>query len=409
MDKQKWWERIKICRILSFPLLLCSLTAHASFIESTIGTAVVNDATAANYNPAALVLLKNSQIIPLVTIANFYTHFSGSSTRVSSGLKETGSASSNTDYYSPSLYIGIPTTEKITLGLAILSNSATRNAEDNSVLRYVQSSNTIQDYDFIPAIGVKINDYISLGTGVDFSYANFNLKPITGFPGSNIADSESNNQSNGTSIGVDVGILLKPGPTTIIGFNYRSLTTYHLSGQSNFEGPPQVVANNYHFNLSTPARSTLSINQFVTKKLGFIATVQRTQWSILSNVHVYNIATLSGTTPVILNASVPYYLHNTWLVTLGSHYRITPTWVVRVAGTYNQSPGNPYYQIANGDSIILGASMGYDINKMMTIDCSYAHAFFKNENINITGGKYLINGVNKASRNAVSLKLTFNV
>jgi long-chain fatty acid transport protein len=50
---------------------------------------------------------------------------------------------------------------------------------------------------------------------------------------------------------------------------------------------------------------------------------------------------------------------------LGSHYRITPKWVIRVAGTYNQSPGNSNYQIANGDSIILGASMGYEIYKIL--------------------------------------------
>lgn len=405
MDKQKWLSKISI---LLLPLLY-PLTANASFIESTIGTAVVNDATAANYNPAALVLLKNTQIIPLATIANFHTRFSGSSTRVSTGLTQTGSASTNTNYYSPSLYFGMPATEGVVIGLAVLSNQATRNLDDNSLLRYVQASNTIEDFDLIPAIGIKVNDYLSLGAGVNFSYANFNLRPITGFPGSNIADSESNNQSDGTGMGADVGVLLRPSLATLIGFNYRSLTTYRLSGQSVYEGSPRLVANNYHFKLSTPARSTLSVNHFVNQKLGFIGTVQRTQWSVLRNVHVYNTATLVGTAPIIVSASVPYYLRNTWLVTLGSHYRVTPEWVVRVAGSYSQSPGNPYYQIANGDSIIVGASMGYDINKTITVDASYAHAFIKNQTINITGSRYLINGVNEASRNAVSLKLTFNL
>ena len=53
--------------------------------------------------------------------------------------------------------------------------------------------------------------------------------------------------------------------------------------------------------------------------------------------------------------------------------------------------------------------MGYEINKTITVDGSYAHAFIKDENINIAGGKYLIHGVNEGSRDAVSLKLTFNV
>ena len=53
---------------------------HASFIESTIGAAVVNDATATYYNPAALTLLTNSQIIALRSLAYSHTNFTGQAT-----------------------------------------------------------------------------------------------------------------------------------------------------------------------------------------------------------------------------------------------------------------------------------------------------------------------------------------
>lgn len=390
-------------------ITLLPLPTHASFIESTIGTAVVNDATASYYNPAALVLLKNTQIIPQATVAYFNTRFQGQSMFLPNGVTENGSSNSNTHYYSPSLYFGMPATDRVTVGLAVVTNSANRNADENSILRYIQASNAIQDYDVVPALAIKLNKLFSIGAGVNFSYANFDLKPIIGFPGANIADSQSDNQSNGTGMGGNVGVLFEPSPATVIGFNYRSITTYQLSGKSIFEGNPRVVSNNYHFKLWTPARSVISINHFVTPRLGFIATLQRIQWSNITNIHLYGIASVRGTTPVLLNATVPYYLRNTWLVTLGSHYRITPKWILRVAGSYNQSPGNPNYQIANGDSVILGASMGYEINKTLTIDGSYAHAFIKDENINITSSRYLISGINEGSRDAVSLKLTFNV
>lgn len=390
-------------------LMLLPLVAHASFIETTIGTAVVNDATASYYNPAALVLLKNPQIVTQGTVAYFHTHFSGQSTSVFTGVTATGSSSSNTRYYSPSLYLGMPITDRVVVGLAMVTNSANRDTDENSILRYVQASNNIQDYDVVPALAIKINKFFSIGGGVNFSYANFQLRPITGFPGSNIVDSQSNNQSDGTGVGGNAGFLLTPSSATVIGFNYRSLTSYNLSGKSVYEGNPQVVSNNYHFKILTPARSVFSINHFFTSKLGLITTIQRIQFSSLANVHVYGVANVSGTTPVILNGDVPYYLRNTWLVTLGSHYRITPKWILRVAGSYNQSPGNPHYQIANGDSYILGASMGYKINKTISVDCSYAHAFVNNVGIAITGGRFLVNGVNEGSRDAVSLKLTFNV
>lgn len=388
---------------------LASSAVHASFIETTIGTAVLNDATAAYYNPASLVLLKNPQIIPQGSIAYFNTQFNGQTARVGTGLVETGSSSSDSHYYSPSLYLGAPVTDKVTIGLAMVSNLVNRNAETASVLRYVQASNSVQDYDLVPAIGIKLNEYFSLGAGVNFSYANFHLQPITGFPSSNIADSQSNNDCDGTGVGANIGLLLMPAPKTLIGFDYRSVTTYRLSGSSVFNGSTQVVSNNYHFKLRAPARSILSISHFVTPKLAFITTVQRFQWSILKNINVSGIAALSGTQPVILNASIPYYMHDTWLLTLGSQYRLTPKWIIRAAGTYNQSPSNGHYQIANGDSIILGVSSGYEINKTITIDGSYAHAFIKDENIDINGSRFLVEGVNKGSRDAVSLKLTFNV
>lgn len=294
--------------VLFIWLVLFPLVVRASFIDTTIGTAVINDATASYYNPAALMLIKNPQIIPQGTVAYFHTRFTGQSTSLSNGVTETGSSSSNTNYYSPSIYFGMPASDRVIVGLAIVTNSANRNADENSVLRYVQASNNIEDYDVVPAVAIKINELFSIGGGINFSYAKFDLNPITGFPGSNIADSQSNNRSDGTGVGGNAGFLLKLSPATIIGFNYRSMTTYRLSGKSVYEGSPEVVSNNYHFKLSTPARSVFSINHFVTSTLGFITTIQRIQWSSLTNVHAYGIANVSGTTPVILNGSVPFYL-----------------------------------------------------------------------------------------------------
>lgn len=394
------FKRIGLCFLACLPMIV-----QASFIETTIGTAVVNDATASYYNPAALVLIKNPQIIPQGTVAYFRTRFSGQSTLLSTDMTQTGSSSSNTHYYSPALYLGVPTTDRLILGLAIVTNSANRSVDENSILRYVQANNNIQDYDVVPALALKVNEIFSVGAGINFSYANFDLRPIIGFPGSNIADSQNSNESDGFGMGGNIGFLVKPSSATVVGFNYRSLTTYRLSGKSTYEGSPAVVSNNYRFKLWTPARSVFSINHFFTPKFGFIGTLQYIQWNTLTNVHVYGIASPAG----ILNGSIPYYLRNTWLFTAGSHYHFSPKWVLRVAASYNQSPGNPHYQIANGDSIILGLSPSYKINKTVTIDGSYAHAFIKDENINISGNLYAINGVNTGARDAVSLRLLFNV
>lgn len=408
MSSQGLLSWFKYFQSFLFISLFFPLTLRASFIESTIGTAVVNDATATYYNPAALTLLENPQIITLGTVAYFRTHFTGQSTQSATGFTQSGSSNAHTHYFLPSLYLGMPT-KKISVGLAVISNFFNRDFEQNSILRYVQSNNRIRDFDLVPAIGIKLNEYIALGVGINISYAYFLLKPIIGFPSLNIPDSQSRDESSATGWGGDVGFLLKPARSTMIGFNYRTAITYPLSGTSVFESHPSVTSNHYRFKFWTPARSVVSVNHFVTKYLGFIGTIQFIQWSILKDINIHGIATQVASRPVIIpNATVHFHLHNAWLLTLGSHYRITPKWIVRVAGSYNQSPANAHFQISNGDSIILGASMSYEILKHIIIDGSYAHAFIKNQNVNITG-RNIINGVSKGFRDSISLKLTFNV
>lgn len=393
---------MKLQKLLWIALGLVPMVAQASFIESTVGTAVVNDATATIFNPSALTVLKNTQIISLNSFADLKTNFSGQVTQSSTGFTQSGGANTQTNYFLPSLYFGKPISNQFAIGMAIVSNSFSRDIEDASILRYSQSSNNVKSIDFVPAVGFKFNDYFAIGAGLNFSRASFSMQPIIGFPTLNIPDTQSHNEASGNAVGGDVGILLTPSKFTTIGFDYRSAMSFRLTGQSIFEGNPEITSNNYAFNYWTPARSVLSINQMLTSTFGMIGTVQRLQFSIFRNLNIENIATPAGS----INLSNPYYFRNTWLFTVGAHYRIIPTWIIRFATTYNQSPGNSNYQIVPGDSIILGASTGYNLTKNIIIDGSYAHAFIRNENIHILSGRNIILGVNQAVRDAVSLKLT---
>lgn len=410
MERQRFFIWInKFQSFILLFLLFFPLTTRASFIESTVGAAVVNDATATYYNPAALVLLKNPQLIGLGSMGNFRSWFTGATIQSATGFTESGTSAIRTNYYLPSFYLGVPTAKKFTIGLAVISNSINKDIGDNSILRYAQSNSNIRDVDVVPAIGFKLNDFVSVGVGVNLSYANFLQTRMSGFPSLNIPDSQSHNDADGSGWGEDLGFLLKPHKSTLIGFNYRGAITYRLAGKSVFESDPEVVSNRYGFTFWTPARAVLSINQFITPSLGVIGTVQRIGWSIFKEIHIHGIATLIGNRPIVFNANVPYHLHDTWLLTLGTHYKITPKWTIRVAGTYNESPGNSKFQISNGDSIIAGASMAYQLSKNIIVDTGYAHAFILKENINVRTGINQINGITKGDIDAFSLKLTINI
>ena len=180
--------------------------------------------------------------------------------------------------------------------------------------------------------------------------------------------------------------------------------TYDMTGKSTYNGSQSSISSDsYHFDYWTPARSVVSVNHFITPQLGLIGTVQYIQWTIFKEVSLHNIATNKG---ILTTAHVPYHLHDSWLITLGSTYRVSSKWIIRAAGSYTQAPSKGEFQVDLGDSITLGASMGYQIFKNTILDGSYAHAFIKDQAINATTAQNAINGINKGEVNAFALKLS---
>jgi long-chain fatty acid transport protein len=388
-------------------LLFLCWPLQASFIEQTLGTAVVRDATAAYFNPAALTVLPHQQLILQGTLARTRSQFSGSAQRLPLGISESGTASTQSNFSLPSLYFSSPINDQLTGGFAIIANDFNRELDDHSVLRYAQARSQTNDVDLVSALGIKINKFLSLGGNFNVSHACLIQEPISGISSLNIPEGRSLNNSKGTSLGGDFGILIKPGIKTALGLNYRSAITYHLHGTSTITSPEIVFSDNYHFKYWTPARSVLSLSHFLNEKLGFVGTIQYLQWNIFKKAYIYNFATQSGSQAFIIpKAPINYNFHNGWLLTLGSIYNVSTKWTIRVAGTYNQSPSNGMFQVSAGDSLIVGSSMGYHLTQNLIIDGSYGHAFFKKETINIRTMQNFITGVNQGAHDAVSLKLT---
>ena len=408
MKKKSTQAHIASSYYLGIGLLFLCWASYASFIEQTLGTAVVLDATAVYFNPAALITIPKTQLITQGTFAKSQFQFTGSAQQLPLGVIESGTATTTTNFSLPSLYISIPINDKFAGGFAVVANDFITDLEGHSILRYAEARNHINDIDLVPAIGIKINECLSIGGNLNLSQAHFVQEPISGLTRLNVPESRSLNNSKGSGLGGDFGILMKLAKKTVLGFNYRSAITYHLYGTSTLNGNEHISSDNYHFNYWTPARSVLSLSHFHNEKIGFIGTLQYLQWDIFKEADIYNFATQSsGTAFINPKAHIKYNFHNSWLLTLGTIYNMSEKWVIRIAGTYNQSPSNGRFQISTGDGLVVGFSMGYQFTKNFTLNYSYGHAFFNKENINIETPQYIITGVNQGVNDAVSLRLTF--
>ena len=399
--------------LVSFILCLCVIaphTLHASFIESSIGFAVVDDATATDHNPAALTLLNHSQIIALGSAAYYHDYFSGQLTQPSTGYMQSGTATELANHYVPALYLAIPTTDKVSIGVAVTSNIFETKLDKNALIRYIDANEGIRLMNYIFGIGVQINAYLSLGAGVTYSVANSFSNPITGLPNLNIPDAQSHNVAKSAGAGGNVGFLLKPNQATLIGLNYQSTVSYQFNGTSSFNGTNPISSNQFNFHYWEPARTVLSISYDTQPSLGFITTIQYNQWSILDNISVHNVATqIAGHSVILANNNEAYNFHDTWTFTVGSILNINPEWILRIATSYDQSPGNETYQIIDGDDLVAGASIEYNVNKNMAIDFSYAHAFQLPQRINVDSNTFRVTGTTRGYHDAISLRLSLNM
>lgn len=143
-----------------FGFCLLSGPLHASFIEQTMGTAVVKDATAIYFNPAALTLSPHYQLILLGTLARAQFEFSGSAQKVPFGSSESGSTTTQSNFFLPSMYLSIPVSERFVAGFAVVANDFNRELDNSPILRYILARNQTNNIDFIPALGIKINQFL---------------------------------------------------------------------------------------------------------------------------------------------------------------------------------------------------------------------------------------------------------
>ena len=411
MDEQISSVRHRTVKLLTLcSLLFAANNAMAAFVDSVGGTAIVSDATAAYYNPAALTLIHKNQLVLLGIYQNVYSHFTGTASETITGVgtfTQSGSTSSATNYYIPDSFLAIPVTQNVTLGFGeIYTFYGASEYPYNSILRYFGTTSYISVLDFIPSIGVRVNDKLALGGGLDFDVAKTTLNFVFGFPGV-IADTQIVNKATAAGVGGHVGILIQPKLGTTIGLTYHSVASLNFTGHSTKESATPLSTNLFKVSIPAVPSTEFSVDQFVNRKLGFIGTVKYTQWNRVKTLNLQNVVITSATPPTPSTVA-QYHLRNTWRFTLGTHYTVNPKWSLRAAVTYDQDPVNSRYQLATGTNYLLGLSAAYHFTPDVIFDLSYGHVWYKGSNINITGSN-TITGSTRGHRDGVVGKLTWNL
>ncbi len=261
---------------------------------------------------------------------------------------------------------------------------------------YARSSR-IFSINVTPTVGYKINDFISVGAGVQFQYFKTVLKNALssaggGFgsflPGAPSAKLEGDN----LGVGFTAGVTITPIKGTSIGVGFRSMIEHKLDGT--FDAP------SFGFNgrpisstIRLPEVVTLGIRQDINDKLTVSAGAEWTNWSRFSTFPVQDKSTgaqlqlnpLSAATRVAL----PFQYKNSWYFSLGAEYKIDPSWTVRTGLGYDFSPikdDTRGLRLPDNNRFWVSLGASYNWNEQISFDVGYSHLFIDKTKISIVPG-----------------------
>lgn len=253
---------------------------------------------------------------------------------------------------------------------------------------YAANNTNLKSYNFTPSIAYKINDWISVGAGVQVQYAKATLNRGYTLAGPIFGDVTLS--GNGWAYGFTAGATLSPTPTTTVGIGYRSALNQDIDGDLTLTGLLAPFSNpNVSTTLNLPDMVSLGVKQKIGPQWSLLGTIEWTNWSRIGTA---TVNTLVAGTPV----QVHFDYDDGWFFALGAEYQWTPQLAVRGGIGYEKSPITDSVRIPllpDNDRVWLSVGATYNLTPALALDFAYSHLFVKSTPINVTLGNPSFDGV----------------
>lgn len=229
---------------------------------------------------------------------------------------------------------------------------------------YDSYSSRIFSINATPTIGYRINDWISVGAGVQFQYLKADLKNFLPGVGNPLLDI---NAEDDLGIGFTAGVQLRPTPTTEVGLGFRSSVHHELDSDAKLGAAPVLP---FETKLNTPEVVTLGVRQRIGDAFTVAGTVEWTNWS--------RLGTLSGVGPgaaYIPGGALPFEYEDGWFFSGGVEYQYSRDFAMRAGLAYELSPitnEDRSTRLPDADRLWLSAGGTYNWNEKLSIDLGYS-------------------------------------
>lgn len=399
---------MKRLAVVCFIFLLFSTTRHSStFAQIASGfhnpvfgalalaqgnafVARADDASAIAFNPAGLTQLERPQISSGASFILPSVEYHGNS--ISEDMDIGVNVIPNLFFASPVIGNALAAGIGVTVPYGLQGKW-----DEDGFSRFVITDFDLNIICINPTITFKPFSFLSIGTGLNYYYADSNqesrIPPLVSGTPEGFRDLEM----HGDAFGYNAGILCNITPQHSIGISFRSKADINFDGKMKLNGLDAAVTGFDRFD--SDASTTATIPEMLSFGYAYRhedlwsieADVQWTNWSRFDILGI----DLDPPNPLIgTEIEDVREWHNTWGFAMGGEYKLYEALKVRGGYAFHESPVpsetfEPSVPQSSRHALFTGLGYGWGKNLNKWIDLAYGVVFYENRKIDNTVGDAL--------------------
>lgn len=371
------------------------------------------------FNPAAMTEI-NGDVVSLhghliMPLADFDNDGSGYGAALG-GIPLLGNSGGNggEPAFVPNLYVVKHVNEDLTLGFGLNSPFGLETSYNGDwVGRYFAVDSSLLTVNINPSIGYRVNDWLSVGAGLQVMYAKAELNNAVDFGTIGLsalgpqtaaqlgllpqqADGFAEVEGDDWGVGYSLAFIVTPHDKVKVGFNYRSKIDFELEGSADFTVPQNaaVLTQSGAF-LDTDATADLTLPEVLTfgtavevsPTVTWYADASWIRWSRFEELRIKYESVQPDTVQ-------EENWNNTWRFSTGMKYEPSKTWAFRAGIAFDETPVSSVAlrtpRIPDNDRYWIAAGATYNVTETFGVNLSYAHIFVpdaRTDLVNNTGSR----------------------
>jgi long-chain fatty acid transport protein len=375
-------------------------------------TAQADDPSAIYFNPAGLTQLKGQNVM----VGGTYVRENGGEFTGTTPVDDFGAGfttiksetQKNLNFFIPNAYYTrTANSGYIAYGVGIFAPFGLGQEykdKHSSIFRNQITKIDLQTVVVNPTIAFKINEFLSVGVGIDWMYGKAELERtpwsplLVAFQNGNAFDLKLD--GDGDAWGYNFGLLVKPSTNFRIGASYRSPFTLDIkNGDVTLSNIHPGVAPALAGLTTTKGSATVSIPAtfalgaaYTMGKLTVEADADWTFWHSYRSLPI----DFQDNRPVLPDSNAPKNWHDVVALRLGAEFRVTDPLALRAGFAYDPSPvpaGTMGPELPDADRFNYMVGAGYKIANW-TIDGAFMYVDKFDRTVNNQQGLPILTGFN---------------